>query len=77
MIQQRIQEEDCNAGAIFDCLESPNWPNLKFALDCLCEAIPKQNIQVLLFQFVRESHEDNKEQQLQVPPPVEEAKAKT
>jgi hypothetical protein len=40
MIEERIKEEDCNAGAIFDCLESQSqWPNLKFALECLCEAI--------------------------------------
>ena len=54
MIQERLLEEDCNAGTIFDNLESPQWPNLKFALECICEAIPKQNIQVLLFQYMKE-----------------------
>lgn len=54
MINSRLLEEDCNAGAIFDSLESPNWPSLKFALECLCEALPTQNLQVLLFNFARE-----------------------
>jgi adenylate kinase family enzyme len=40
MIQERLKEEDCNAGAIFDCLESPQWPNLKFALEAICDAVP-------------------------------------
>lgn len=49
MIAERVKEEDCNAGAIFDCLESPLWPNLKFALESICEAITISNIQVVLF----------------------------
>jgi len=44
MIAERVSDEDCNAGAIFDCLESPYWPNLKFALECLCEAVSISNI---------------------------------
>jgi hypothetical protein len=49
MIAERVKEEDCNAGAIFDCLESPYWPNLKFALESVCDAITTSNIQVVLF----------------------------
>lgn len=51
MIAQRVHEEDCNAGVIFDNLESPLWPNLKFVLEAICEALPTQNVQILLFQF--------------------------
>lgn len=51
MIAERVKEEDCNAGAIFDCLVSPQWPNLKFLLECICEAITTSNIQVVLFQI--------------------------
>jgi len=40
MIHERLKEEDCNAGAIFDCLESPYWPNVKFALEAICDAVP-------------------------------------
>ena len=54
LISERVKEEDCNAGAIFDCLESPSWPNLKFALEAICDAIPTSNIQVLLLQFYRD-----------------------
>lgn len=49
MIAERVKEEDCNAGAIFDCMESPHWHNLKFALESICEAITSSNIQVVLF----------------------------
>lgn len=40
MIQARVREEDCNAGVVFDNLEAPQWPNLKFALEAICDAIP-------------------------------------
>lgn len=32
MIRERLKEEDCNAGAVFDNLESHQWLDLKFAL---------------------------------------------
>ena len=40
MIKERIKEEDCNGGVIFDCLESDYWPDIKFALEAICDAIP-------------------------------------
>jgi len=40
MIKERLLEEDCNAGAIFDNLESPNYPNLKFVINAICDAVP-------------------------------------
>lgn len=40
MIQQRVKEEDCNAGVVFDNLEATQWPNLKFALEAICDALP-------------------------------------
>jgi adenylate kinase family enzyme len=60
MIQERLKEEDCNAGAIFDNLESHHYPNTKFVIDAICEAMPKQNIQMVVFQIQKEeisSHE--------------------
>lgn len=57
MISQRVKEEDCNAGVIFDNLESPYWPNLKLALEAICDALPTQNVQVLLLQFAKEQVE--------------------
>ena len=49
MIAERLKEEDCNAGAIFDNLDSHYYPNLKFVIDAICEATPKQNIQLVIF----------------------------
>jgi len=57
MIQSRTKEEDCNAGVVFDNLEAPHWPGLKFALDSICEALPTQNVQVLLFNINTPSQE--------------------
>lgn len=58
MIQERLKEEDCNAGAIFDCLDSIHWPNVKFVLESICDAVPMQNVQVLLFQLQKEQIQD-------------------
>lgn len=44
MIQKRLQEEDCNAGAMFDCLTSENWPDDKFAISAIFEACGRQNV---------------------------------
>ncbi len=44
MLKERLAQEDCNAGAIFDCLKSEYWPDLKFALEVICNAVPRQNI---------------------------------
>lgn len=41
MLKERLAQEDCNAGAIFDCLESPLWPDTKFALELVAEAAPQ------------------------------------
>lgn len=41
MIEERVKEEDCNAGVIFDCLESIYWSNVKIILESICEALPK------------------------------------
>ena len=61
MIAERVKEEDCNAGVIFDCLDSIYWPNLKFALESICDAITTANIQAVLFQFYRDpnAHEES------------------
>jgi septal ring factor EnvC (AmiA/AmiB activator) len=33
MLKERLAQEDCNAGAIFDCLESKYWPDSKIYQD--------------------------------------------
>ena len=45
MIQERVKEEDCNAGAIFDNLYSSYFPNVKIIIDAICESLPKQKKQ--------------------------------
>jgi adenylate kinase family enzyme len=54
MLKERLAQEDCNAGAIFDCLESEHWPDAKYAVELIAEAVPKQNLQVLLLRFQRD-----------------------
>lgn len=55
MIELRVEQEDCNAGAIFDSLTSEHWTDEKFAISCISEALPRQNVQVLLFNFHKET----------------------
>lgn len=79
MIQQRTREEDCNAGVIFDHLESQYWPNMKFVIEAICDGLATQNIQVLLFNFPKEGQVvDEPVAPVQPPaegqPPVEEVK---
>ena len=40
MLRKRLVEEDCNAGVIFDSLTSENWPNEKYAIELICDAVP-------------------------------------
>lgn len=54
MLGKRMQDEDCNAGAIFDNLTSENWPDQKFAIELICETLPRQNVEVVLFKFNKE-----------------------
>ena len=56
MIKLRLEEEDCNAGAIFDNLTSELWQDEKFAIGLISDAIPNQSIQVLIFNFNKEVH---------------------
>lgn len=44
MVKLRLEEEDCNAGAIFDNLTSELWTDEKFAIGFISDAIPQQNI---------------------------------
>jgi len=45
-----MTEDDCNAGAIFDNLKSDLWDTEKYAVELICDAVPVQNIQVMIFQ---------------------------
>lgn len=58
MIQLRVEEEDCNAGVIFDNLTSEYWADEKYAIGVISEAIPVQNVQVLMFNFKQEEYVD-------------------
>ena len=40
MLRKRLSEDDCNAGAIFDCLTSEYWPDEKTAIELICDATP-------------------------------------
>lgn len=62
MIQLRVQEEDCNAGVIFDNLTSENWTDEKFAISMISDAVPLQNVQVLMFNFKHEQVQDKDDQ---------------
>jgi len=50
----RMQEEDCNAGIIFDCLQSEYWQDEKFAIQLISDALPIQNVRVVVFSFNQE-----------------------
>ena len=41
MIKERLAQEDCNAGAIFDNIESKYWASIQTAFTLIAEAIPK------------------------------------
>ena len=57
MLAKRLSEDDCNAGAIFDNLESQYWPDQKFAIELICDAVPEQQVEVVLFNFNKEKME--------------------
>lgn len=44
MVSKRLEEEDCNAGAIFDNLVSEHFPDEKSTVEMVCEASGVQNI---------------------------------
>jgi len=52
MVRMRVAEEDCNAGVIFENLTSEHWKDEKTAIDFISEAIPVQNLQLLVFNFL-------------------------
>lgn len=51
IIRERLSLEDCNAGAIFDCIKSELFGDEKEVIERICEAVPSQNIQLLLLKF--------------------------
>jgi adenylate kinase family enzyme len=40
MLTKRLEEEDCNAGVIYDNLNSEFWADEKAAIDLICETCP-------------------------------------
>ena len=61
MVRERMSQEDCNAGVIFDCLESEYWADAKFAIKLISDALPQQNLQVLLMKFQKDFAEGEEE----------------
>lgn len=61
MLEKRLEEEDCNAGAIFDNLKSDQWADEKFAVDLICEAVGIQNVQVVIFKPNTERKDEEEE----------------
>ena len=57
MLAKRLQEDDCNAGAIFDNLTCQYWPDEKFGIELICDSVPQQNVEVVLFTFNKEKGE--------------------
>lgn len=41
MLSKRLEEDDCNAGVIYDNLESQYWASEKDALRIICETCPE------------------------------------
>ena len=68
MIELRVEQDDCNAGVIFDNLSNEHWTDEKFAIKCISEALSSQNMQVLLFNFNKEiqMNKDNQPVELDV-----------
>jgi hypothetical protein len=45
MLIRRLEEEDCNAGTIFDNLKSDQWQDdEKFAIELICDAAGIQKV---------------------------------
>lgn len=66
MLRKRLQEDDCNAGAIFDQLTSEQWPDEKFAIELICDAVPRQKVELVLFNFNREDQAPDSDRKLEV-----------
>jgi len=61
MLAKRLQEDDCNAGAIFDAIASEYWPDEKFGIELICDAVPEQNVEVVVFTFNKEKLTDDEQ----------------
>lgn len=68
IIRERLAQEDCNAGAIFDCIKSELFGDDKEVIERICEAVPTQNVQLLLLKFQKEleTEKDGEGEPLQV-----------
>ena len=68
MLKERLSQEDCNAGAIFDCLESEQkyWPDAKYAIELIADTVPAQNLQLYLLKFQKEKAEAEGDEALDV-----------
>jgi hypothetical protein len=63
MLTKRLEEEDCNAGVIYDNLNSEYWADEKAAIDLICETCPQQNVQMVLFNFHTERLDEPDEEE--------------
>jgi len=49
MLKMRVSEEECNAGVIFESLNSENWADEKYAIELICDTLPTENIQLVMY----------------------------
>jgi hypothetical protein len=63
MLTKRLEEEDCNAGVIYDNLKGEFWADERAAIDLICETCPQQNIQMVLFNHHTEALESGEDQE--------------
>jgi len=61
MLSKRLEEEDCNAGVIYDNLISKYWACEKDAIKLISETCPTQNIQMIVFGFQKERQQEEEE----------------
>lgn len=47
LIIERTNDEDCNAGIIFDNLHSENWKDEKTIIDTICDALAQENVHLV------------------------------
>ena len=65
MLTRRLEEEDCNAGVIYDNLKSEYWADEKAAIDLICETCPTQNVQMVLFNNYTERQDEGEDEENQ------------
>lgn len=66
IIKERLSMDDCLAGAIFDCIKSEQLGDEKEIIERITEAVPGQNLQLLLLKFNKEQAQEEEDGAMQV-----------